>query len=48
MQIQVLDTGSAFGKVNTAGSDTEQKAGAKRHGSALNISAADALKDKYM
>ena len=44
MQIQGLNTGSVFGNVNIAGSDKEQRAGAERHGSALNISAADALK----
>ncbi len=44
MQIQGLNTGSVFGKVNIEGSDTEQRAGAERHGSALNISAAKALK----
>ena len=44
MQIQGLNTGSVFGNVNIAGSDTEQRAGAERQGSALNISAADALK----
>ena len=44
MQIQGLNTGSVFGNVNIAGSDTETRAGAERHGSALNISASDALK----
>ena len=44
MQIQGLNTGSVFGNVNIAGSDTKQRVGAEKHGSALNISAADALK----
>ena len=44
MQIQGLNTESIFGNINTAGPDKGQRAGAERHGSALNISAADALK----
>ncbi len=44
MQIKGLNTGSVFGNVNIAGSDEGQRAGAERHGSALNISESDALK----
>ena len=44
MQIQGLNTGSVFGNVNLAGTDIEQRAGAERHGSALSISASNALK----
>ena len=44
MQVQGLNTGSVFGNVNIAGSDTKQMAGAEKRGSALNISAADAQK----
>ncbi len=44
MQIQGLNANSGFGSINIAGADKEQRAGAEKHGSALNISAANALK----